>query len=158
MNVHPKTEHSVAHGTFVIERKFAADPARVFRAWADPEIKARWFGTSEDGQGQLDFRVGGREHSGGMGPNGEHFTFDVLYQDIVPDNRIVYSYDMTMGGRRISVSVAAIELFPDGSGTRMTVTEHGAFLDGLDKMSDREQGTRWLIDQLAAELDRQLKN
>lgn len=152
------TDHSIVHGTFVIERKFAADPARVFRAWADPAIKQRWFGPSEDGKGVFDFRVGGREHSGGKGPNGAFFSFDVLYQDIIPDNRIVYSYDMTMDGRRISVSVAAIELFPDGSGTRMQVTEHGAFLDGLDKMSEREQGTNWLMDQLAAELDRQLKD
>ena len=38
------TDRSIAHGTFVLERTYPASPARVFRAWADPSIKKRWFG------------------------------------------------------------------------------------------------------------------
>jgi len=34
---------SVSHGTFAIERAYAASPARVFAAWADPAAKAVWF-------------------------------------------------------------------------------------------------------------------
>jgi uncharacterized protein YndB with AHSA1/START domain len=150
------TERSITHGTFVITRNYPASPARVFNAWADPQIKKRWFGAGEDNMGEFDFRVGGREFSSGKGPDGGDYTFSVLYQDIVPDNRIVYTYEMTLGGKRISVSVAAIELRPEGQGTRMTVTEHGAYLDGLDKPSQREEGTAWLMDQLGAELERQM--
>lgn len=150
------TDHSIAHGTFVLERKYPASPARVFRAWADPDIKKRWFG---DGSGTqiFEFRQGGRE----LAESGEgefSFSFDVTYQDIVENNRIVYTYQMAMGGRRISVSVAAIELFADGEGTRMTVTEHGCFLDGLDNMDQRKRGTEGLLDALGAELSRQAAN
>ena len=150
------TERSVTHGTFSIERTYPADPARVFKAWADPKIKQRWFGGGQNNTIEFDFRVGGRERSAGKGPDGSEYTFSVLYQDIVPDNRIVYTYEMSLNGQRISVSVAAIELKPEAEGTRMTVTEHGAYLDGLDKPSVREKGTIWLVDQLGAELDRQM--
>lgn len=150
------TERSIAHGTFVIERTYPAAPARVFRAWADPAIKKRWFGAGNDTK-EFDFREGGREYAeGSMGA--DTYSFDVHYQDIVENNRIVYSYHMGINGERISVSVAAIELFAEGTGTRMTVTEHGCFLDGLDNLAQRQAGTEQLVDALGAELARQSAN
>ena len=150
------TERSIAHGTFVIERTYPADPARVFRAWADPAIKKLWFGAGNDTK-EFDFREGGREYAaGGMGA--DTYSFDVRYQDIVENNRIVYSYHMGINGKRISVSVAAIELYAEGAGTRMTVTEHGCFLDGLDNLAQRQAGTEQLVDALGAELARQSAN
>lgn len=62
---------------------------------------------------------------------------------------------MTLGGERISVSLATIEFKPEGSGTRLIVSEYGAFLDGLDTVEARRTGTEWLIGQLGAELARQ---
>lgn len=152
------SERSVVHATFTIERTYPASPARVFAAWADPKIKSRWFGTPDDDTGtrQFEFRVGGREYSAGTAPNGANYTFDVLYQDIVPDQRIIYTYQMELDGQRISVSVASIELKPAGSGTHMKVTELGAYLDGLDTSAQREQGTNWLMDKLGEELTRQM--
>ncbi|MFK4809572.1 SRPBCC family protein [Devosia sp. ZW T5_3] len=151
------TERSIAHGTFVIERKYPADPARVFRAWADPEIKKRWFAAGNDTK-VFEFREGGREFAEGDGPNGGSYSYDVTYQDIVENNRIVYTYQMSLGGQRISVSVAAVELFADGTGTRLTVTEHGCFFDGLDTVDQRKRGTEWLMGELGTELARQLAN
>jgi uncharacterized protein YndB with AHSA1/START domain len=150
------TEPSVAHGTFVVERHYPATPARIFRAWADPQIKQRWFGDGSASQ-VFEFREGGREYSEGT-VGTDLFTFDVLYQDIVENQRIVYTYQMTMGGKRLSVSVAAVELLSVEGGTRMTVTEHGCFLDGLDTVEQRRQGTEQLMDMLGAELERQQAN
>lgn len=150
------SERSIAHGTFTVERHYPASPSRVFQAWADPQIKAKWFGTSPQDTKEFDFRVGGREYAEGKGPNDGMFSFDVSYRDIVPDNRIIYTYEMALGGPKISVSVAAIELRPEGDGTHLIVTEHGCFLDGLDTMEQRRHGTEWLMDQLGAELKRQM--
>ena len=112
------TERSVTHATFAVERTYDASPSRVFAAWADPVAKVRWFGPSSDGDGaeyELDFRVGGRELNRGTVPSMDAvFTFDAIYQDIVPDERIVYSYDMHIDETRISVSLATVELKPDG--------------------------------------------
>lgn len=144
------TDRSIAHGTFVLERIYPANPARVFRAWADPVVKATWFGDGS-APAEFDFREGGRELvKAGEGDNA--IAFDVRYEDIVENNRIIYTYYMIIGGKRISVSVAAIELFAEGSGTRMTVTEHGCFLDGLDTMEQRRRGTSDLLDALGREL------
>lgn len=151
------TDRSIAHGTFSIERRYPASPARVFKAWADPAIKSRWFGGGSDSTKIFEFREGGREYAeGNMGDTS--FTFDVTYQDIVENNRIVYSYHMTLNGKRISVSVAAVELHADGEGTRMTITEHGCFLDGLDNVEQRKAGTEQLVDSLGSELAKQSAN
>ena len=35
---------------------------------------------------------------------------DTTYQDIVPEERIVLAYTMAVGGRRISASLATVEI------------------------------------------------
>jgi uncharacterized protein YndB with AHSA1/START domain len=142
---------STQHDTFVIERRLSSSPARVFAAFADQEKKARWFGCVEGwevAEHTLDFRVGGREVWRGGPPGATPHRNDTYYHDIVPDERIVWSYAMQLGGRRISVSLSTLELIPDGSGTRMRFTEQGVFLDGHDGIAERERGTKDLLDNL----------
>ncbi|MEI9952794.1 MAG: SRPBCC family protein [Pseudomonadota bacterium] len=149
-------DRSCQHATFVIERKYAASPARVFAAWADPAAKARWFNGPSAWQSKgyvLDFRVGGREHLRTGAPGGNVHQYDCVYQDIVPETRIIYSYDMHIGEVRISVSLATVEFQPDGSGTRMKFTEQAVFLDGYDDAGSRERGTQELLAKLGAALD-----
>jgi uncharacterized protein YndB with AHSA1/START domain len=144
------SERSVAHATFTIERIYDASPERVFGAWSEPVAKARWFGPGDSHE--LDFRVGGQEHLTARGPDGSNYAFDSRYQDIVSGQRIVYAYDMHREQTRISVSLATIEFKPAGEGTRLVLTEQGAFLDGEDDSAAREHGTRALLERLAAEL------
>jgi uncharacterized protein YndB with AHSA1/START domain len=152
----PETDRSVNHSTFVVERTFDASPQRVFAAWADPGAKARWFGNPDQGvaEYELDFQVGGREYNRGE-VEGQEYTYEARYQDIVPDERIVYAYDMHMGERRISVSLGTVELESEGDGTRLTYTEQGVYLDGLDTPEQRQSGTGGLFDALAEELARE---
>jgi uncharacterized protein YndB with AHSA1/START domain len=147
------SERSTAHDTFVIERTYDAPPQRVFDAWADPAAKAQWFGPPEKPTGSysLDFREGGDEHLAiPMPGGGPTYSFDAVYQDIVPGRRIVYTYDMHRDEQRISVSVATVEIEPNGAGTRLRLTEQGVFLDGLDTSAAREHGTNVLMDALGA--------
>ena len=149
-------ERSVTHATFVIERSYDASPARVFNAFADPTAKARWFAgpheweTVEVG---MDFRVGGREVNRGGPPGGPVHTFEARYHDIVPNERIISSYEMYMDETRSSVSIATVEFEPAGEGTHLRYTEQGAFLDGLDSVASREKGTQDLLDALGAALE-----
>jgi uncharacterized protein YndB with AHSA1/START domain len=148
---------SVVHATFTVERIYNATPAEVFHALSDKNAKARWF---EGGEGytvlerDMDFRPDGREHLKGRWENGRVSTFDAVYFDIVPNERIVYAYEMSLDDRKISVSLATIELTPTQTGTRLVLTEQGAFLDGCDDGGSRERGTNYLFDRLGESLRR----
>jgi uncharacterized protein YndB with AHSA1/START domain len=153
------TERSVTHATFVIERTFDAPPQRVFAAFASLEAKSRWFHGPDEwppGRHELDFRVGGRETSIGGPRDGPQHHFESVFQDIVPNERIINSYRMRLGETPISVSLATVELKQAGAGTRLTYTEYGAYLDGWDNPQQREAGTRDLLDQLGQALQQQM--
>jgi uncharacterized protein YndB with AHSA1/START domain len=147
-------QRSTVHSTFVIERTYDAAPQQVFDAWADPAAKSKWFGPPEKPAGSysLDFCEGGREHLAIPSGGGPTYSFDAVYQDIVPGERIVYTYDMHCDEDRISVSVTTVELEAHGEGTRLTLTEQGVFLDGLDDLAAREHGTNALMDALGAQV------
>ncbi|MGA9852410.1 MAG: SRPBCC family protein [Gammaproteobacteria bacterium] len=153
------TTRFTQHTTFVIERIYDATPTQVFAAWATPEAKARWFGGTAGKWKELerafDFRVGGRERLKGVWENETPHDFDACYQDIVADQRIVYTYDMHINDKRISVSLSTVELKPAGKATRLTYTEQAVFLDGYDDAGSREHGTRELLDKLEAALRHQ---
>ncbi|MFS0841049.1 SRPBCC family protein [Paenibacillus sp. 1P03SA] len=139
----------VKHATFVVERVYAAPPERVYRAWADPDAKAKWFSKPDI----FEFRVGGREYSSGGPPEGPVFTFDASYQELVPDRRIVYTYTLGSGDARMSVSITTIELMETEGGTKLIFTEQGAFFDGHDTPEVREHGTNALLDALGKALE-----
>jgi uncharacterized protein YndB with AHSA1/START domain len=151
------TERSVLHDTFTIERTYPATPSRVFAAFTSEEAKEAWGDTGDleaaDGpaDSEFDFRVGGRERFSHK-YQGTTYRYDGLYYDIVPDQRIVYSYEMYADDVRISVSVATIEFAKAGDGTALTWTEQGTYLDGFDGPDApalRAEGTGEMLDGLA---------
>jgi uncharacterized protein YndB with AHSA1/START domain len=151
------TLSTTAHDTFVIERTYDVPVSQVFRAWADPELKARWFAGSAEALGtgyELDFRVGGREVNRGGPPGGPVYLYESRFKDIVPDERIVYTYEMYADEVRLSVSVATIEFRGEQSTTRLVLTEQGVFLDDHDTVAQREEGTRSFLESLATSLTR----
>lgn len=151
------TKGRASHGSFCIERTYPHPPAKVFKAFADPAAKERWFGGAAGGWEELerhmDFRAGGSERARGRWPNGMVSDFDCRYYDIVADERIVYAYEMHLDALKISVSLATIELEPHGSGTLLRVTEQGVFLNGFEDGGGREHGTNLLLDRMAATLE-----
>lgn len=158
------TENALSHATFTIERDFRATPATVFAAFAHHDTKAKWFAGPDPwrqiSEG-MDFREGGAEHNEGQfGEGGPVSRFDAHYFEIVPDTRIVYSYEMRVNGERLSVSIASIEFAPAGTGTHLTLTEMGVYYQGdagggsgASDAEQREAGTNQLMDALAAVVD-----
>ena len=152
------TGRSVIHDTFTIERSYLAIPSRVFAAFASTEARSNWayLGELEEADGEaavaeFDFRVGGRQRSG-FRRHGITYRYDARYYDIVPDQRIIYSYEMYADDVRISVSVATIEFSKTAGGTALTWTEQGAYLDGIDgphASELRKEGTAEMLDGLA---------
>jgi uncharacterized protein YndB with AHSA1/START domain len=148
-------EPSVVHSTFSLERTYRAAPARVFQAFADETTKRRWFAEGEGWEVEeftADFRVGGREFARFRFKGGPEILNHTTYQDIVTDRRIVFAYTMTVGEKRISASLATVQLLPTRGGTNLIYTEQGAFFDDADALLSRQQGWGVLLERLEQEL------
>ena len=68
------SKSNIVHDTFVIEHSYPVPPARVFAAFADDEVKRRWFlldeGLAVTDVYQNDFRIGGKETTTTCGGRG----------------------------------------------------------------------------------------
>ncbi len=147
---------SVVHATFHLERTYDAPVARVWKALTDEKAKQKWFagtpGRWELLERHMDVRVGGSERVKGRWEGGVVSTFDATYHDVIPNERLVYSYVMHLNDKKISVSLATMQLQAEGGKTTLKVSEQGAFLDGYDDAGSREHGTGHLLDALGASL------
>jgi uncharacterized protein YndB with AHSA1/START domain len=148
---------SVVHASFHLERRYDAPVERVWKALTDEAAKQKWFG-GPPGEWDLierymDVREGGRERAKGRWQSGMVSTFDAMYHDVVPHERLVYSYVMHLDDKKISVSLATMQLKSEDGGTTLMVAEQGAFLDGYDDAGSREHGTGYLLDRLGASLN-----
>ncbi|MBS2022708.1 MAG: SRPBCC family protein [Deltaproteobacteria bacterium] len=149
------SKHSIVHSTFTVERTYPATAARVFNAFTDPVKKRRWFGESEGFVIEtftVDVREGGHEVSTFRFQGGPLMRNDTVYQDIVENQRLVFVYSMVVGDKRISSSLASVELFPEGKSTRLVYTEQGQFFDGIEEPKQRQLGCDELMGRLADEL------
>ena len=147
---------SVVHATFHLERTYDAPVARVWKALTDEKAKQKWFagtpGRWELLERHMDVRVGGSERVKGRWEGGVVSAFDATYHDVIPHERLIYSYVMHLNDKKISVSLATMQLKAEGGKTTLQVSEQGAFLDGYDDAGSREHGTGHLLDALGASL------
>lgn len=146
---------TVTHSTFSLEKIYPHSPRKVFAAFANPKTKRRWFAEGEGftvSEYSLDFRVGGQEIVRFQPVGGPKMNNVTVYMDIVPQQRIIFSYSLDVQGEAISVSLTTIEFFAAGDGTRLLFTEQGAYFEGEHGIKLREEGTRELLDILGKEL------
>lgn len=146
------TEPATVHDTFLIERRYAKPVPAVFAALADPALKRRWYAATAESF-DMDFREGGREYTlSRMGDDtpfpGVALVSDAVYQNIVPDSRIVLVQTMSLGGRSISSALLTFELLVDGEGTTLVCTHQAAFYEGSGGPEMRKHGWEVLFGRL----------
>lgn len=143
------------HSTFRVSRTYPQAPERVFKAFEDTELVRRWR-VEDDNCDVLefayDFRVGGTEVSRFVFPGGPEIRLDAQFQDIVANERIIFTYRMMAGPMLLSVSLSTVELKRSGRGTELTFTEQGVYFEGVDGPKNREDGTRFILEKLAKAL------
>ncbi len=138
----------VAHEIFSIEKIYKASSESVFSAWGDLDAKAQWFigpGDWKVVERKLDFREGGKEVLHGRFENGRETLYRAEFYNIIPNERIVFVYDMHVHKTLHSVSIASVEIEKvDSSSTKLRFTEQVAFLDdtiGSQGVASRREGT-----------------
>lgn len=143
-----------AHTQFDITRIFTASPRHVFRFFSEPELKDRWNSCHPDWtvvEDRFDFAIGGGETKRWRTPTGDEQTFTAHYLDISPARRIIYAYEMSFGGIRLSASLVTVTFAADDRGTRVMFTEQVALLAGglagrAQRLSGTEEGLDRLVD------------
>ncbi|HSI06866.1 MAG: SRPBCC domain-containing protein [Myxococcota bacterium] len=147
----------MVHGSFAVEREFDVSPSRLFAAWCDVSMKARWFigppGAWTLIERALDVRVGGHETLRGRRASGVETLFSARYHAVIPNQRLVFAYDMHLDGKHSSTSLVTVELTARGATrTLLTFTEQAAFHGGDDGTESR----RHVIDADLARLTDEL--
>lgn len=152
------TNESIEHATFTIEREFSASTRHVFRFWSDAEMKGKWNGCHPDWQtleDDFNFQVGGTEVKRWRTPEGDEQTFHAHYLDIVPEQRIIYAYEMSFAGNRLSASLVTVTFEEVGNTTRMKFVEQVAILaGGATAKEQRLLGTEQGMDRLVDTVER----
>ena len=153
------TEPATIHSTSVIEHSYSQPPSGVYAAFAQPARKRRWYAESdqEDREFEMDFRVGGTERLSyrfkkGHPIEGQQIVNQTIYQDIVPDKRIVTASVMTLNGKPIVAAQVTFEFLPSATGTDLICTSQGAFFDWPQGPAMIEEGWRGLLVRIGQEL------
>jgi uncharacterized protein YndB with AHSA1/START domain len=139
-----------------MERTYAASPASVFHAWADPQLRRLWGTPSEEVEirnDAADFRVGGEDIQSCLVGGEVVATVVGRYHDIVADRRIIYTEVISEAGVLLGVSLVSAEFLPSGTGTRLVLTLQTVAVEGSDLLEGVAAGWSGALDRLAQQLD-----
>jgi uncharacterized protein YndB with AHSA1/START domain len=77
-----------------LDRVIAAPRSKVYRAWLDPGVLARWMGPDDFSVvvATVDERVGGAHYIEMLDGDGDRHTFESVIEELVPDERIVLTW------------------------------------------------------------------
>jgi uncharacterized protein YndB with AHSA1/START domain len=137
-------------------RVFDAPRELVFKAITDPAAIPQWWGpryltTVVD---RMDVRVGGAWRYVQTAPDGTVHAFNGVYKEIVPPERIAYTFEYEPMPGHICVDTATLEDL--GGKTRVTVTTRFDSVEDRDGMlnSGMEGGASESWDRLAELLEK----
>jgi uncharacterized protein YndB with AHSA1/START domain len=133
--------------SLTIKRRFNASPAKVFAAWTDPEKVKRWMGPGEVKvlRTEGDPRTGGKFRWVMQAPNGENHDVSGVYREIVPNEKVVFTWAWISTPERESLVTVTIK--PDGDGSLMTL-QHEQFFDETAR-DNHNKGWTAIMDRLA---------
>lgn len=131
--------------SLTIKHRFNAPPAKVYAAWTDPQMIARWFGPPgvERVEAESDLRVGGA-YSIAMHMPGDRHDVMGVYREIVPNQKLVYTWAWKSTPERDLLVTVTFK--PDGEGTMLTLL-HEHFFDA-DARDRHQHGWAGAIDKL----------
>ena len=129
-------------------RIIPARRARVYRAWLDPELVARWWAPMDSvvATATVDERVGGVLRVEMLTADGEPHQFDALIQELVEDERIVLIFKFAVDAEETLLTVTFRDA-PDG-GTEVTLDHQRVPLEGPLNEQSVDAGWNSVLDKL----------
>ena len=125
--------------SLTLNRRLKASPAQVYAAWTDPAKIVKWFGPDAGPveHAALDVRAGGRYTLISRTEDGEQHHVSGVYREVVPNERLVFSWVWRSTPERQSQVTILIK--PDGSGSLLTLI-HEKFFDEPARDRHRPSG------------------
>jgi len=154
--------HHTRAATLVVRRTIAAPVKAVYRTWTDPELVRQWSWGSrhETLDMTLDCRVGGAwHHQIKNRDNGEIWSFDGVFQEVLPDRRLVHTFFWRSGSGVVEgTSLVAIDFISRGETTTEVIITHSR-LEETSRDGTREgwEDILGLVDRLARETQARIK-
>lgn len=136
-----------------VERVIRAPRERVYAAWTEPELIKQW-GAPEGltVEGEMDVRVGGTFRTVMRAPDGTQNVAVGRYLELTPPERIVHTHAFLKDNGRSDVptveTIVTIELFPDGAGTRVIMSQTG--FDTAPRRDGHVKGWTSMLNRLEA--------
>jgi uncharacterized protein YndB with AHSA1/START domain len=112
-----------------LSRSYPVPPEKVWRAWTEAQALSRWFPPGDGGvlaTADIDLRAGGHWRIAFSTPDGESHEVSGVYQEVVPQRRLVFTWAWKSTPER--VSRIRIELKPTPAGTELNFV-HDRFFD-----------------------------
>jgi uncharacterized protein YndB with AHSA1/START domain len=110
-----------------LQRSIAAPPDRVYRAWLEPDLLARWMapGALDVTRAEVDERVGGHFRIWHASAEGDVGGFEAELLELIPGERIVFRWgfvgpDRLAGPTYDSLLTITLREAPDGA-TELTL-------------------------------------
>lgn len=136
-----------------VERVFDAPLARVWSAFTEPELLARWWGRGNKLEiVRMEVERGGHWRFVEHGPDGDH-GFEGRYREVTPTERIVWTFEWD--GMPGHVAVETVEFSDLGDG-RTKVTSTSLFHTVEERDGMLHSGMETGLNEAYAALDRLL--
>ena len=119
-----------------LERVIRAPRSKVYRAWLDPALLARWMGPDDFSVtvATVDERVGGVHQIEMLDPEGGHHTFVSVIEELVPEERIVFTFKFDPEAHETKLTITFSDA--EGGGTALRLHHQRITMEGtLDTQS-----------------------
>ena len=113
-----------------LKRRLNAPAEKIYAAWTQPAQLVHWFGPAQTMQGsvqaEMDVKVGGRFRVSFKTDDGEFHQVGGVYREVVPNERLVFSWAWHTTPERESLVTVSIKR--EDEGAILTLT-HEKFFD-----------------------------